>query len=187
VRKDSEIAKAFSQIGRADILFNCAGMVPGGTVLDGELAAYDAAWDLNVMSMVRMIRHALPAMLQAKSGSIINMSSIASSVKGVPSRCAYGVTKAAVIGLTKSIASDFVATGVRCNALCPGTVDTPSLRGRIAASPEPEAAMQAFIARQPMGRLGKAEEIAAAAVYLASDETQFLTGQCLVIDGGWTA
>jgi 2-keto-3-deoxy-L-fuconate dehydrogenase len=187
VRKDSEVASAFSQIGRADILFNCAGMVPGGTVLDGELAAYDAAWDLNVMSMVRMIRHALPAMLQAKSGSIINMSSIASSVKGVPSRCAYGVTKAAVIGLTKSIASDFVATGVRCNALCPGTVDTPSLRGRIAASPEPEAAMQAFIARQPMGRLGKAEEIAAAAVYLASDETQFLTGQCLVIDGGWTA
>ncbi len=187
VRDEGQIAGAFAKIGRLDVLFNCAGMVPGGTVLDGELGIYGTAWDLNLMSMVRTIRHALPAMLEAKSGSIINMSSIASSVKGVQNRCAYSVTKAAVIGLTKSVAADFVTGGVRCNALCPGTVDTPSLRERIAASPEPEAAMQAFIARQPMGRLGTAEEIAAAAVYLASDETKFLTGQCLVIDGGWTA
>lgn len=187
VRRDDEIARAFSRIGRADVLFNCAGMVPGGTVLDGGLEVYGTAWDLNVMSMVRMIRHALPAMLEAGSGSIVNMSSIASSVKGVPNRCAYAVTKAAVVGLTKSVAADFVTRGVRCNALCPGTVDTPSLRGRIAQSPEPDEAMKAFVARQPMGRLGTAEEIASAAVYLASDETHFLTGQCLVIDGGWTA
>lgn len=187
VRDEAAIARAFAEIGRCDVLFNCAGMVPGGTVLDGDLAPYASAWDLNVMSMVRMIRAALPAMLAAKSGSIVNMSSIASSVKGVPNRCAYGVTKAAVIGLTKSIAADFVATGVRCNALCPGTVDTPSLRGRIAASADPKAAMDSFIARQPMNRLGRAEEIAAAAVYLASDEATFVTGQCLIIDGGWTA
>jgi 2-keto-3-deoxy-L-fuconate dehydrogenase len=187
VRDEAAIARAFAGIGRCDVLFNCAGMVPGGTVLDGDLAPYASAWDLNVMSMVRMIRAALPAMLAAKSGSIVNMSSIASSVKGVPNRCAYGVTKAAVIGLTKSVAADFVATGVRCNALCPGTVDTPSLRGRIAASADPQAAMDSFIARQPMNRLGRAEEIAAAAVYLASDEATFVTGQCLIIDGGWTA
>lgn len=187
VRDEVGIARAFERIGRCNVLFNCAGMVLGGTVLDGELSGYDTAWDLNLMSMVRMIRAALPAMLEAGTGSIINMSSIASSVRGVPNRCAYGVTKAAVIGLTKSVAADFVATGVRCNALCPGTVDTPSLRDRIGQSADPKAAMDAFVGRQPMGRLGRAEEIAAAAVYLASDEAAFVTGQCLAIDGGWTA
>ncbi len=125
-------------------------------------------------------------MLEARSGSIINMASIASSLKGIANRCAYGTTKAAVIGLTKSVAADFVASGVRCNALCPGTVDTPSLRGRIAQSGDPEAAMKAFVARQPMGRLGLPEEIALAAVYLASDESVFMTGQCLTVDGGAT-
>jgi 2-keto-3-deoxy-L-fuconate dehydrogenase len=168
------------------VLFNCAGIVPGGTVLDDDLQVFDTAWDINLMSMVRAIRAALPAMLKAGSGSIINMASIASSLKGMKNRCAYATTKAAVIGLTKSVAADFVASGVRCNALCPGTVDTPSLRGRIAQSGDPQAEMKAFVARQPMGRLGTAEEIAAAAVYLASDESAFLTGQCLTVDGGAT-
>jgi len=186
VRDEAAVNGAFARIGRCDVLFNCAGIVPGGTVLDGDIAVFDTAWNINLMSMVRTIRAVLPGMLQAGSGSIINMASIASSLKGIANRCAYGTTKAAVIGLTKSVAADFVASGVRCNALCPGTVDTPSLRGRIAQSGDPEAAMKAFVARQPMGRLGLPEEIALAAVYLASDESVFMTGQCLTVDGGAT-
>jgi 2-keto-3-deoxy-L-fuconate dehydrogenase len=186
VRNGADIERFFSDSGRLDVLFNCAGIVPGGTILDSSVSDFNAAWDLNVLSMVRTIKAALPSMIEAGAGSIINMSSVASSVTGVPNRCAYGVTKAAVIGLTKAIAADFVAKGIRCNAICPGTVDTPSLRGRIAANDDPDAAMAGFIARQPMGRLGRAEEIAAMAVHLASDEAAFTTGQIFVIDGGWT-
>jgi 2-keto-3-deoxy-L-fuconate dehydrogenase len=187
VRDGGAVTDVFAQIGKCDVLFNCAGIVPGGTVLDGDLSVFDTAWNINLMSMVRTIRAALPAMLEAGSGSIVNMASIASSVKGMANRCAYGATKAAVIGLTKSVAVDFAKSGVRCNALCPGTVDTPSLRGRMAQSADPRAALAAFVARQPMGRLGEAHEIASAAVYLASDESRFMTGQILVIDGGAAA
>ena len=187
VRDSGAVSDAFAGIGRCDALFNCAGIVPGGTVLDGDLSVFDTAWDINLVSMVRTIRAALPAMLEAGSGSIINMASIASSVKGIANRCAYGTTKAAVIGLTKAVAVDFIRSGVRCNALCPGTVDTPSLRGRIAQSADPQSALAAFVARQPMGRLGEPHEIASAALYLASDESRFVTGQILVIDGGAAA
>jgi 2-keto-3-deoxy-L-fuconate dehydrogenase len=187
VRDGGAVTEVFAQIGKCDVLFNCAGIVPGGTVLDGDLSVFDTAWNINLMSMVRTIRAALPAMLEAGSGSIVNMASIASSVKGMANRCAYGATKAAVIGLTKSVAVDFAKSGVRCNALCPGTVDTPSLRGRMAQSDDPQAALAAFVARQPMGRLGEAHEVASAALYLASDESRFMTGQILVIDGGAAA
>jgi 2-keto-3-deoxy-L-fuconate dehydrogenase len=185
VRDESAVDALFSGL-RCDILFNCAGMVPDGTVLDSAPDVFAKAWDLNVLSMVRTIRAALPGMLAQGGGAIVNMSSVASSITGVANRSAYGTTKAAVIGLTKSVAEDFVARGIRCNAICPGTVDTPSLRGRIAAQADPQAALKSFIARQPMGRFGRTEEIAAAAVYLASDEAGFITGQTLVIDGGWT-
>ena len=186
VRDDRAVAAFFDTFEPCDILFNCAGMVPDGTVLDSAPATYSAAFDLNVLSMVRTIRAALPGMLKRGSGTIVNMSSVASSITGVPNRSAYGTTKAAVIGLTKSVAADFVGQGIRCNAICPGTVDTPSLRGRIAAQADPDAALKSFIARQPMGRFGRPEEIAAAAIYLASDESAFITGQTIVIDGGWT-
>ncbi len=186
VRDEAAVGAFFAALMRCDVLFNCAGMVPNGTVLDSDPATFANAWDLNVLSMVRTIRAALPGMLARGAGAIVNMSSVASSITGVPNRSVYGTTKAAVIGLTKSVAADFVGQGIRCNAICPGTVDTPSLRGRIAAQPDPDAALAGFIARQPMGRFGKAEEIAAAAVYLAGDESAFVTGQTLVIDGGWT-
>lgn len=185
VTSDAAVA-SFGGFAACDVLFNCAGMVPNGTVLDTDVATFAKANDLNVLSMVRTIRAALPGMLAKGRGSIVNMSSVASSITGVANRSAYGTTKAAVIGLTKSVAEDFVSNGIRCNAICPGTVDTPSLRGRIAAQPDPAAALDSFIARQPMGRFGKAEEIAAAALYLASDDSAFVTGQTLVIDGGWT-
>ncbi len=186
VRDEAAVGAFFAGIERCDVLFNCAGMVPDGTVLDSPPDVFAASFDLNVLSMVRTIRAALPGMLARGAGAIVNVASVASSITGVPNRSAYGTTKAAVIGLTKSVAADFVARGIRCNAVCPGTVDTPSLRGRIAAQPDPEAALKAFLARQPMGRFGRAEEVAAAAVYLASDAAGFLTGQTLVLDGGWT-
>jgi len=186
VRDEAAVNAFFARLGRCDILFNCAGMVPNGTVLDSDVATFTAAFDLNVLSMVRTIRAALPGMLAAGRGSIVNVASVASSIAGVPNRSAYGTSKAAVIGLTKSVAADFVTRGIRCNALCPGTVDTPSLAARLAAQPDPGAARQAFLARQPMARFGRPEEIASAAVYLASDEAGFVTGQTLTIDGGWT-
>ncbi len=170
-----------------DILFNCAGFVHAGTILDATDEEWDFAFNLNVRSMFRTIRAALPAMLERGNGSIVNIASVASSVTGVPNRFLYGTSKAAVIGLTKAVAREYVTTGVRCNAICPGTVDSPSLHDRLRETGDYEAALAAFIARQPMGRIGKAEEIAALAVYLASDESGFTTGQAINADGGWTA
>jgi 2-keto-3-deoxy-L-fuconate dehydrogenase len=184
--RDARAIEAFARsAGKVDVLFNCAGTVPKGTVLDIDPASWNAAFDLNVNSMYHMIRALLPAMIAARAGSIVNMSSVASSVTGVPDRCAYGTTKAAVIGLTKSVAADFVAQGIRCNAICPGTVDTPSLQARLHTYGDYAKTRAEFEARQPMGRLGKPEEIAALALYLASDESGFTTGQIHLIDGGW--
>jgi 2-keto-3-deoxy-L-fuconate dehydrogenase len=176
--------------GRIDLLFNCAGFVHQNTVLTATDAEWDFAFDLNVRAMWKMIRAVLPGMLERGGGTIVNMSSACSSIKGAPNRFLYGTTKAAVIGLTKSVATEYVAQGIRCNAICPGTVDTPSLGERIAANAAAagsvEAARAAFVARQLMGRLATAEEIAALAVYLAADESAFVTGQAITIDGGWT-
>ncbi len=180
------IGAVFAEAGPLDILFNCAGMVAGGTILDCSEADWSRSFDLNVTAMFRTIRAALPAMIAKGGGSIVNMASVASSITGVPNRFAYGASKAAVIGLTKHVAVDFVGKGIRCNAICPGTVDTPSLNDRLRATGAYEKARADFEARQPMGRLGKAEEIAALALYLASDESSFTTGQIHVIDGGWT-
>jgi 2-dehydro-3-deoxy-L-fuconate 4-dehydrogenase len=185
VRDAAAIAAFAARVGAVNVLFNCAGSVPGGTILDVDPAKWDAAFELNVKSMYHMIRAFLPGMLAARSGSIINMSSVASSITGVADRCAYGTTKAAVIGLTKSVAADFVAQGIRCNAICPGTVDTPSLQSRLHAYGDYAKTRAEFEARQPMGRFGKPEEIAALAVHLASDESGFTTGQIHIIDGGW--
>ena len=168
-----------------NVLVNVAGFVHHGTILECPPEEWTRSFDLNVTSMYRTIRSILPRMLERGGGSIVNISSIASSIKGIPNRCVYGATKAAVIGLTKSIAADFVGKGVRCNAICPGTVDSPSLAGRMAATGDLEAARRAFMARQPMQRLGKPEEVAALAVYLASDESAFTTGATHIIDGGW--
>jgi 2-keto-3-deoxy-L-fuconate dehydrogenase len=169
-----------------DILFNCAGFVHNGTVLQATDAEWNFALDLNVRAQFWAIQEALPRMQAAGGGSIINMASVCSSIKGLPNRFIYGTTKAAVIGLTKSVAADFVADGIRCNAICPGTVDTPSLADRINANPDPEAARKAFVARQPMGRLARPEEIAPLVVFLASDEARFVTGQAYAADGGIT-
>ncbi|WP_207460024.1 SDR family oxidoreductase [Azospirillum sp. SYSU D00513] len=178
------VRTVFGGIGRVDVLFNCAGVVHGGTILDVKDEELDFAFDLNVKAMVRTIKAVLPGMLERGDGAIINMSSVASSVKGVPNRFAYQATKAAVVGLTKSVATDFVAKGIRCNAICPGTVESPSLQERLAAQGDYEAARAAFIARQPIGRIGQPGEIAELALHLAT--ATYTTGQIHVIDGGWT-
>jgi 2-keto-3-deoxy-L-fuconate dehydrogenase len=172
---------------RIDVLFNCAGYVHAGSILDCDEASWRRSFSINVDAMYHLCRAVVPGMLQAGKGSIINMSSVASSVKGAPNRFAYGATKAAVIGLTKAIAADFVTHGVRCNAICPGTIKTPSLADRVAAlGGDQAAAWKSFTDRQPMGRLGEADEIAALALYLASDESSFTTGAIHIIDGGWS-
>jgi len=190
VRDTTAVHAAAAQVGPIDILFNCAGFVHQGSILEATEAEWDFAFDLNVRSMFRTIREFLPGMIARKSGAIINMASAASSVKGAPRRFIYGTTKAAIIGLTKSVAIDVIGDGVRCNCICPATVQTPSLDDRIAVNAEAagsmEAARAAFIARQPLGRFATAEEIAALAVYLAAPESAFVTGQAIVIDGGWT-
>ncbi|WP_395824834.1 SDR family oxidoreductase [Collimonas sp.] len=188
---DSKAVAALAHSGSGfDVLFNCAGYVHHGSILDCSEEDWRFSWGINVSSMYRLIRALLPGMLAQGAGSIINMSSAASSVKGVPNRFVYGTTKAAVIGLTKAVAADFVAKGIRCNAICPGTVESPSLEVRIREQARPQgvdiaAVRAAFVARQPMGRIGKTEEIAALALYLASDESSFTTGAIHLIDGGW--
>lgn len=174
-----------AELPAIDILFNVVGIVPAGTILDCDEASWELAVALNMTAMYRTIRAFLPGMLERGGGSIVNMASIASSVKGIPNRFAYGATKGGVIGLTKSVAADFVGRGIRCNAICPGTVDTPSLQQRLRDTGDYEQARATFMARQPMGRLGTAEEIAQLALYLASDESSFTTGAVHVIDGGW--
>ncbi|MBA3447997.1 MAG: SDR family oxidoreductase [Pseudaminobacter sp.] len=174
---------AVADIGAIDVLFNCAGFVHSGTILDMKDGDMDFAFDLNVKSMARTIRAVLPGMIERGGGAIINMSSVASSIKGAPNRFVYGTTKAAVIGLTKAVAADYITQGIRCNAICPGTVESPSLQDRMHAQGDYEKARAAFIARQPMGRLGTPEEIAELAVYLAG--ATYTTGQAYAIDGGW--
>jgi 2-keto-3-deoxy-L-fuconate dehydrogenase len=190
VRSTEAVMGLARDIGPIDVLFNCAGFVHHGTVLDCSDADWDFSFDLNVKSMHRTVRAFLPGMLEKGQGSIVNIASGASSVRGIANRHVYGASKAAVIGLTKAVAADFIRKGVRCNAICPGTIESPSLDGRIAAlsrsSGEPiEKVRQAFVDRQPMGRLGRPEEIAAIAVYLASDESAFATGQIYLVDGGF--
>ncbi len=185
VTQRDDIDSALKQTGTLDVLFNCAGFVHSGTILECSEADWDFSFNLNVKAMYQLAKAAIPSMLENGGGSIINMSSLASSVKGVPNRFVYGASKAAVIGMTKAIAADFVTQGLRCNAICPGTVDSPSLHDRLRDTGDYDAAKSAFIARQPMGRVGKVEEIAALAVYLGADESAFTTGQTHVIDGGW--
>lgn len=181
------VASLVGSAGPVDVLFNCAGYVHAGTILDTDEGSWRRSFSINVDSMFRLCKAVLPGMLERGHGSIVNMASVASSIKGVPNRFAYGATKAAVIGLTRSIAADFVARGVRCNAICPGTVKSPSLEQRVRAlGGDQEAAWRSFTDRQPMGRLGRPEEIAALAVYLASDESSFTTGTIHVVDGGWS-
>ena len=182
------IAALFVERPDFDVVFNCAGYVHQGSILDCGDDDWRFSWDLNVTAMFHVCKAAIPGMLKRGRGSIVNMASVASSLKGVPNRFAYSATKAAVIGLTRSIAADFVSQGVRCNVICPGTVATPSLDERMAALPgDPEAVRRSFVERQPMGRLGQPSEIADLAVYLASDESAFTTGAVHVIDGGWSA
>ena len=184
VMNPDAIAEAAVDIGAVDVLFNCAGFVHHGTILDCDEEAWDFSMNLNVKAMYRMTRAFLPKMLENGGGSIINMSSVSSTVKGIPFRFVYGASKAAVIGLTKSVSADFLTQGIRCNCICPGTVESPSLDGRINAFDDPVQARKEFIARQPLGRLGKADEIAALVLYLAGDESAYTTGQSFIIDGG---
>ena len=181
-----QIEQAAQQFGAIDILFNCAGIVHDGTILQCSEEDWNLAMDVNVRAMYRLTRAFLPAMIANGGGNIINMASVASSISGVPNRFAYSASKAAVIGLTKSIAADFVSDNIRCNAICPGTVATPSLEERINQAGDPVQARRDFLSRQPMGRLGKADEIAALALYLASNESAYTTGTIHIIDGGWT-
>ena len=180
------VTNFMNKLDTVDVLFNCAGFVANGSILEGTDEDWDFSFNLNVHAMYRLSKLSLPMMLENGGGSIINMSSVASSIKGVINRCAYSTSKAAVIGLTKSIAADYVTKGIRCNAICPGTVDSPSMHKRLRDTGDYEQALNAFVARQPMGRVGTAEEIAAMAIYLASDESLFTTGQALPIDGGWS-
>jgi 2-keto-3-deoxy-L-fuconate dehydrogenase len=184
VTKGEHIEAAYSRTGAVNILFNCAGYVASGSVLECSTEDWDFSFNLNIRSMFRVIQAYLPGMIDAGGGRIINMSSVASSVKGIKSRAAYSASKAAVIGLTKSVAADYVGDGIRCNALCPGTVDTPSLQDRIDAYDDPVEARKMFIARQPMGRLATAEELVEMVVYLGSDAADFVTGQTMIVDGG---
>jgi 2-keto-3-deoxy-L-fuconate dehydrogenase len=186
VRDPDAIANAKAEIGAPDVLFNCVGFVANGTILDCDEDQWAFSNDLNVTSLYRMIRSFLPGMIENGGGSIINMSSVVSSVIAAPNRFAYGATKAAVIGITKSVAADFILKGIRCNAICPATVESPSLEDRLQATDDYEAARKAFIARQPIGRVGTPEEIAALVVYLASDDSAYTTGTAHIIDGGWT-
>jgi 2-keto-3-deoxy-L-fuconate dehydrogenase len=185
VRDPASIAAAVAAVGTVDVLFNCAGFVAAGTILDCDEDQWAFSLDLNMTAMYRMCRAFLPGMLAAGSGSIINMASVASSVIAAPNRFVYGATKAGVIGLTKAIAADFITKGIRCNAICPGTVESPSLEQRLRDTGDYEAARKAFIARQPIGRIGLPEEIAALVVYLASNESTYTTGVAHIIDGGW--
>ena len=184
---DSDGVRNFTKsLGPQKVLFNCAGFVANGSILDGTEDDWNFSFDLNVHATFRLTKAVLPGMLEQGEGSIINVASVASSIKGVVNRCAYGATKAALIGLTKSIAADYITNGIRCNAICPGTVDSPSMHQRLRDTGDYETALAAFVDRQPMGRIGTAEEIAAMAVYLASDDSQFTTGQALAVDGGWS-
>ena len=186
VTDPAEVDRWAAELGAVTVLLNCAGFVDGGTLLDCDEAAWDRSLDLNVKSLYRVTRAFLPAMVAAGGGSIINMASVAGAITGVPKRFVYATTKAAIVGLTRSIAIDFIDKGIRCNVVCPGTVHTPSWEERVNAAPDPQAARVDFIARQPMGRLGTPQEIAALCVYLASDESAYTTGAVHVIDGGWT-
>ena len=180
------VAALAARLTDIDVLANCAGWVEHGTILDTDEQGWAFSFDLNVTAMYRSIRAVLPAMMERGGGSIINIASVAGSIVGVPNRCAYGASKAAVIGLTKSVAADFVTRGIRCNCICPGTIDSPSLQERMRAQGDYETARKAFVARQPMGRIGQPEEMAALAVYLASDESSFTTGVAHIADGGMT-
>jgi 2-keto-3-deoxy-L-fuconate dehydrogenase len=186
VMDDAAVAALAAAAPAPAVLVNCAGFVHHGSILECAPEDWEFSMRLNVRAMYVVTRALLPGMIAAGGGAIVNIASVASSVKGVPNRFVYSATKAAIIGLTKSIAVDFVGKGIRCNAVCPGTVDTPSLRQRIAAAPDPAQARRDFVARQPMGRLGEADEVADLCVYLASDESRFMTGQAVIIDGGIT-
>ena len=185
VLDSAAVTATVAAIGPLDVLFNCAGYVANGTILECDEEVWDFSFNLNVKAQYRLIKQVLPGMITQGGGSIINMSSVASSIKGVPNRLAYCASKAAVIGLTKAVAADYVTDKIRCNAICPGTVDSPSLHERLRVTGDYDAALKEFIARQPLGRVGKAEEIASLALYLASDDSAFTTGQTHVIDGGW--
>jgi 2-keto-3-deoxy-L-fuconate dehydrogenase len=186
VTDEAAISKLAGEVGEVDVLFNCAGIVHHGSILDASVKDWDQAFAVNVKSMFLVSKAFVPGMLKKGRGSIINMASVASSIRGLPNRFVYGASKAAVLGLTKSIAADYVAKGVRCNAICPGTVDTPSLQGRINAFADPVQARKDFVARQPMGRLGTVDDITGILVFLASDESLFATGNAFSIDGGMT-
>jgi 2-keto-3-deoxy-L-fuconate dehydrogenase len=186
VTDEAAIANVAKEVGDIDVLFNCAGIVHNGSILDASVKDWDQAFNVNVRSMFLVSKAFLPGMVKKQKGSIINMASVASSIKGLPNRCVYGASKAAVIGLTKSIAADYVRQGIRCNAVAPGTVDTPSLQGRINSYADPVQARKDFVARQPMGRLGTVEDLVPIFVYLASDESLFASGNVFSIDGGMT-